>query len=205
MKKILLMTAFVVSLPASTVLGGKSSLSYYEWRGLHNLDDEFQTDVSKVTFCDLSREQKEPLKKEEIQTFVISKTFIYLRELDISFNPNLTDEHILTLAQNDAFARLKTIDLSDCPQITNASIEHIRTSPIIGSVQDLPQISARYDLPATTVRIIVGGQTAVTMDMKKRTDLMLRPFTIKYRPISGQTSSFDDDIDVAIKFIELEY
>jgi hypothetical protein len=190
-------------LPASTVLGGKSSLDCYEWRDLDASDKVLGSNLSrKVTSINFSDEF---LKEEEIGEFVLSPAFTNLRNLDISFNPNLTDDHIRTLAQNVAFERLKTIDLSDCPQITNASIEHIRTSPIIGSVQDLPQISARYDLPATTVRIIVGGQTAVTMDMKKRTDLMLRPFTIKYRPISGQTSSFDDDIDVAIKFIELEY
>lgn len=143
----------------------------------------------------------ESLGAGELHQLVHSQQFFNVHTLDLSNQENLTDQHIFALAQNPAFSRLSQIYLSNSQHIGDQAIAALLNSPYIGRIRELPQESARYGCPSTTVYVRVNG-TAVTQGLRQ-TRLEKRPFSIVYRPSNPQR--YYSPVQNAVKIIELSY
>ena len=137
------------------------------------------------------------LTVDEKTALLSSPHLHHVHTLDLS-GQDIDDYFIETLATNRSLGRLMTLDLSNNASITNDSIESVRKSLIFGSVRDLPQVSARYGGPSTTVRIKCKN-TAVS---KAEVDPEFY-FGIDYiHPATGRVTF--EHVDQGIKLILVE-
>lgn len=90
------------------------------------------------------------LTADEKTALLISPYFHHVHTLDLS-GQEIDDSFIEKLACNTSLGRLMNLDLSNNPDVTDKALEYIRSSTVFGSVRDLPQVSARYGGPSTTV------------------------------------------------------
>jgi hypothetical protein len=89
------------------------------------------------------------------------------------------------------------IDLSNNSGITDAALEYIRNSTVFGSVRALPQVSARYGGPSTTVRVKRRNTSVTRTSVEPEFD-----FVIDYKhPITDEVTGHADQ---GIKLIEVE-
>jgi len=137
------------------------------------------------------------LGAEEIETLAQSTSLVSLRTLDLT-NQQLVDDTIVRqLVGNPTFSRIITLRLNGT-NVTNESIEAIANSENLGSVRDLPQISGRYDIPSSVVKVYTQG-TRVT-DTKQKTKF---EFHIEYRPPNPKAYPWEP-VDHGVKIIEIE-
>ena len=92
------------------------------------------------------------LTANEKEALISSPYLNHVRALDLS-GQEIDDSFIERLSDNKSLERLMAIDLSNNPNITDSALEYIRNSTVLGSVRDLPQVSARYGGPSTVVRV----------------------------------------------------
>jgi len=85
-----------------------------------------------------------------------SLTLKNLRILDLS-NQGINDDFIEQISNNPTFSRVMKIDLTGNPDITSKALEYISDSPFLGSVRDLPQVSARYGVYSSEIRVVATG------------------------------------------------
>jgi hypothetical protein len=147
------------------------------------------------------RASKTTLETKFLEELVQSKCFKKVHTLELSNQQNLTNQHIIDLANNPVFSRLSCIHLSNCPQIGDEAIMAILNSKYIGSIRESPKGCGRYGCHSTTVWVSVNG-TAVTKELRRKT-LENHSFTVIYRPSNTQRY-FSNDYD-AVKIIEFSY
>lgn len=137
------------------------------------------------------------LNEIEITDLTSSKTLTNLRTLDLRNQPLVNDDVIRQLAANPTFARIITLKLGGT-NITDESIARIASSPSLGSIRDLPQISGTYDIPSSVVRVY-AKDTRVT-DKQQKTKF---EFHIEYRPPNPGAYPWEPD-DHGVKIVEIE-
>ena len=71
----------------------------------------------------------------------------------------------------------------DGTQVTERSIELVRDSKELGSIRDLPQISGRYQIPSSTIRVCV--KDTEVKDLPEEPPI-LKGFHIEYKPPVGR-------------------
>ena len=155
----------------------------------------FASDVMLTDWYVVASE-KTPLTETEKENLLSSNRLSSVRTLDLS-GQNIDDEFVKKLAGNASLARLMTIDISNNPQITDASLEYIQESTVLGSIRDLQQVSARYGNLATTVVVKCRG-TAIT---KTKIDPVFY-FHIDYKHPVYNTSTAEPT-EMGIKLLEI--
>jgi hypothetical protein len=160
---------------------------------------------SGETLKNVYRLESQGKKLTEIQKdFLIdSRSLSNLRYLDLK-NQDIDDDFIDFLCGNSTFSRLIEIDLSDNPKLTPKSLEYFSQSPCIGSIRDLPQISARYELPSSEIRVYAQG-TSIDPEVVKiyNSAPQNTDFFIRYlHPINNRKTS--DPGNHAIKWIHVD-
>ena len=196
-KRILMSLVIILA----TINGGNATSIDYD-----DLREEYKdfNDQRLNNITEISNYESLKLTADELNALVNSTAFINLKKLDLSGHNELTDDHIIELSNNQqSFKQLLTIDLSNCPKITVKSLEAIRDSHTVGSIRNLPQISARYGLPSSEVKLIIGGKTSIERKEKKE-KYSLRPFRIAYQHARGGKSSFNP-VNNGIKILNIEY
>jgi len=97
----------------------------------------------------------EQLSKEQLERFC-SLPLEKLHTLSFWRQANVNDEVINLIVKKSgeggAFRRLKNLDLSET-QITEAGINSLINSEHVATVRELPQLSGRYNRPASTIYI----------------------------------------------------
>lgn len=151
---------------------------------------------SMVSVCRIEASSTK-LTDDEKEALLSSKYLIHIHTLDLA-GQEIDDHFIEALAKNGSLSRLMTIDLSNNSGVTDAALEYIRTSLVFGSVRALPQVSARYGGPSTTVRVKCRNTAVKKTKIDPEFD-----FTIRYiQPVTGKVVY--DQTDQGIKLIEIE-
>ena len=196
-KKILISVVAVLTINSGA---NAFSIDYDELLELISDKDSRLSNVTEIS----NDESPTTLTNKELDILVKSSAFINLKKLDLSRQNNLTDLNIIELCKNEnSFKQLVAIDLSDCTKITVESLKAILDSPYVGSVRNLPQISARYGCPASEIKLIIGGKTSIKRE-EKRKKYVLRPFAIEYKLPNDRESSFAP-VKNGIKIINVKY
>ena len=136
------------------------------------------------------------LNEQEIQTLTTSQSLTNLRVLDLTNQQLVTDAVIEQIAENSTFSRIITLKLSGA-NITDRSIKAIANSPYLGSVRDLPQISGRYGIPSSVVRVYTQDTEVRDTDQKEKFE-----FHIEYRP-PNPTYPWEP-VNHGVKIVEIE-
>ncbi len=185
-------TIFLATIITSTALHASlRDLDYDDVRREGGFGSETMVNVCRIEASNTK------LTVDEKEALLTSSYLNHIHTLDLS-GQEIDDSFIEKLASNTSLSRLMTIDLSNNPSITDTALDYIRSSSVFGSVRDLPQVSARYGGPSTTVRI-KRKNTGVT---KTSVDPEFY-FGIDYiHPITGRKTF--DHADQGIKLIALE-
>lgn len=132
---------------------------------IYSSDDTFSTEQLKE-FCNL------PLEK--------------LHTLSFWRQSNVDDDILKLIAQRasegQAFWRLKNLDLSET-QVTEVGVKALLESRLVGTIRDLPQLSGRYNTPASTIFIRVEDVKAEFPNMTalNRGAIVNRDIVIHYK------------------------
>lgn len=127
------------------------------------------------------------------------------KSIDLSHR-KLNDEDIRKLSLNESSGSIININLSENPSLTVKSIEYISTSPYLGSIRDLPQISDSCGLPATTIYVQVQDTNIKKDEITKYSNTKngTKNFSITYiHPVLEHPTS--DSVDYGIKFVECDF
>jgi hypothetical protein len=194
----------IVILLATISAANATSIDYEKLKEFLNSNDQRLKNVTEISSTN-SDNPEILLTKKELDRLVASKLLTNLKKLDLSGHDELTDDHIINLGNNQqSFKRLLAIDLSDCPNITVKSLESIRDSKTIGLIRNLPQISARYGCPASSIRVSIGGKTKITRQEKEK-KYISEPFAIEYRLPTGEISPTFRPVKNGMKMLDIEY
>lgn len=138
------------------------------------------------------------LTEQEKLDLCKSKVLKNLASLDLT-DQKIDDSFIEKLSKNKNFSRISRLDLSNNPDITDRSLELILKSKFLGSLRHLPQISGRYDIPATELRIIASG-TNISDQSSNKSGFYTKTtfgFTIRYEnPRTGQIKGEDTGVRI---------
>lgn len=137
------------------------------------------------------------LTDTEKQALLESTHLHHIHTLDLS-GQDIDDSFVEKLVRNGALKRIMTLDLSNNPKITNLALDYILKSSVLGSIRDLPQTSARYGGPSTTIRVKRRNTGITTTNIEP-----VYYFSINYiNPITG--SSVYETTDQGIKLLAME-
>lgn len=183
------------------IFGYFRMVTYDEIREEGGFNSTSMLDVSRII------PSGSPLSEDEIRELIESKTLTNLHTLDLSNQKNVTDVHIKRLSENPAFKRIINLDLSGT-RVTSSSIMDLLGSNM-GTIRDLPQLSARFGLPSSTIYL-----TALDTQIENNFERNVFPsggkcFTIfsqgvhldYLNPVTGQKTSLP--VDGAMKMIEV--
>jgi hypothetical protein len=188
-----IITIFLAAIITSTALNASlRDLDYDDVRREGGFISETLVNVCRIGAS------KTNLTIDEKMALLSSPYLNSIHTLDLS-GQDIDDAFVEKFASNQSLRRLITLDLSNNPSVTDDSIEYIRKSLVLGSVRDLPQVSARYGGPSTTVYVKCRN-TAVT---KTEVDPEFY-FGINYiNPVTGKKTF--EHVDDGIKLISLDY
>ena len=187
-----IMTLILMSNPCKTV--SLIDADYDQIRENGGFKSRYLEQVSVV------RSSKEKLSNDEKNDLIASNFLNNIRTLDLS-NQDIDDDFIKTLCKNKSLFRLFNVDLSGNMKVTNKSIGSILESNTLGSVKDLPQISGRYEMPATTIYLSINGSGIKKKQITRENDHRMN-FTIYYiHPVLQYET--DTPSHSAVKFIQI--
>lgn len=124
---------------------------------------------------------------------LISKLNLTVKTLDLSGHKEVDDNFVKTLSESDKSKTLINIDLSNT-SISDISLQYILESKKLGTQRDLPQISARYDLPSSEIYLNVEG-TKVSKENKEKFGKPFSGVKLSYAALGGKKTA-DDAIGI---------
>lgn len=190
--KFLLRSLSLVFLPFACNASALLDVTYEDIRKNGGFSSNYVSSVSRI------RSAGDTLSQQEKTDLLNSPYLDRVHTIDLS-GQGIDDSFISEISQKSSLKRIINIDISDNSQITEESLKQILNSTILGSLRDLPQISGKYGVPATT--IYVTAKNTGLIDTSETIELQRKWFQIEYKhPVLGTET--DTPVDNAIKFIE---
>ena len=143
----------------------------------------------------------DPLSDEEKRDLLDSESLLNVHSMDLR-NQNIDDGFIEKFCKNKTYSRLINLDVSDNQGITNASVQHILTSPVLGSIRDLPQISGRFGVPSSVIYLTARNTLCHPKEGRGDFYKYLKGVSVKYiHPVTGLETS--ETVDYAVRIVEV--
>lgn len=141
-----------------------------------------------------------PLTLQEKEELVTSKSLKNLYALNLQAQ-EIDDEFVEKLSKNPCFSRLNRLDLSKNEKVTDQSLKYLRQGKI-GSLRHLPQISGKYDICATEVKLIARNTAITDKSPHKEGFFLEEEFNFEIRYANPKTNKESSRIQ-GIKIIEV--
>jgi hypothetical protein len=136
------------------------------------------------------------LDQLEIEELVTSRKLTDLRILDLTNQPAVNDGVIGRLVSNPTFSRIEKLILCGT-DITDEAIACIASSPYLGGIRHYPNVSGKYGVPASEVRVYVKDTGVKDISQK-----LTFEFHIEFRPTHLFSYPWEP-VDHGVRIVEI--